>query len=120
MQNIILEEMENFKGILIATTNLENNLDSAFERRFLYKVQFNKPTIEGKGQIWKLKLPSLNDEECIQLARAYDFSGGQIENIVRKVELNEVIHGELPNFKSIIEFCDTELITKTSREKIGF
>lgn len=120
MQNIILEEMENFKGILIATTNLENNLDSAFERRFLYKVQFNKPTIEGKGQIWKLKLPFLNEEECIQLARAYDFSGGQIENIVRKVELNEVIHGELPNFKSIIEFCDTELITKTSREKIGF
>lgn len=120
MQNIILEEMENFKGILIATTNLENNLDLAFERRFLYKVQFNKPTIDEKGQIWKLKLPSLNEEECIQLARAYDFSGGQIENIVRKVELNEVIHGELPNFKSIIEFCDTELITKTSREKIGF
>ena len=120
MQNIILEEMENFKGILIATTNLENNLDSAFERRFLYKVQFNKPTIDAKGQIWKLKLPSLNEEECIQLARAYDFSGGQIENIVRKVELNEVIHGELPNFKSIIEFCDTELINKTSHEKIGF
>lgn len=30
MQNIILQEMENLEGILIATTNLTNNLDGAF------------------------------------------------------------------------------------------
>lgn len=38
IQNIILDEMENFDGILIATTNLTNNLDKAFERRFLFKM----------------------------------------------------------------------------------
>lgn len=38
MQNIILQEMENFEGILIATTNLAANFDKAFERRFLYKI----------------------------------------------------------------------------------
>ena len=35
IQNIILEEMENLDGILIATTNLADNLDGAFERRFV-------------------------------------------------------------------------------------
>src|SRR5690606_12267088 len=43
IQNIILEEMENFEGILMATTNLANSLDAAFERRFLFKVPFKKP-----------------------------------------------------------------------------
>jgi SpoVK/Ycf46/Vps4 family AAA+-type ATPase len=38
IQNIILQELENLKGILIATTNLTDNLDKAFERRFLYKI----------------------------------------------------------------------------------
>ena len=39
LQNIILQEMESIDGIMIATTNLTNNLDKAFERRFLYKVR---------------------------------------------------------------------------------
>jgi len=38
MQNILLDEMERFRGIMLATTNLTRNLDAAFERRFLYKV----------------------------------------------------------------------------------
>ena len=46
--------MESLDGILIATTNLADNLDTAFERRFLYKIRFDKPEnlkpgIEPKG-----------------------------------------------------------------------
>ena len=37
MQNIILQEIEDLDGILIATTNQTSNLDSAFDRRFIYK-----------------------------------------------------------------------------------
>ena len=39
LQNIILQEMETIDGIMICTTNLHTNLDSAFERRFIYKVE---------------------------------------------------------------------------------
>lgn len=39
IQNILLEEMEKLDGILVATTNLASNLDSAFERRFLFKIK---------------------------------------------------------------------------------
>lgn len=43
--NIILQEIEQLDGILIATTNLPENMDKAFERRFLYKIQFEKPDL---------------------------------------------------------------------------
>ena len=46
IQNIILEEMEKLDGILIATTNLADNLDKAFERRFYSRSGLN-------GQLWK-------------------------------------------------------------------
>ncbi len=51
IQNIILEEMEKLDGILFATTNLTDNLDKAFERRFLFKIRFDKPTLEAKTNI---------------------------------------------------------------------
>lgn len=51
MQNILLEEMEKFEGILIATTNLAANLDTAFDRRFLFKVKFETPTAEPRHKI---------------------------------------------------------------------
>lgn len=119
IQNIILEEMENFEGILIATTNLTNNFDSAFERRFLFKLEFKKPNTSVKAQIWKLKLPTLSESECQTLASLHDFSGGQMENIARKAEISEVIHGTVVDFNQIQDFCHEEILGK-DRVKIGF
>lgn len=120
IQNIILEELENFEGIFFATTNLAKNLDSAFERRFLFKIEFQKPDITVKAKIWKSKLPSLTESECETLANRFDFSGGQIDNIVRKNEIHEIIHGISVDFSNIIEFCKTELLSKNSGVRIGF
>ncbi|MGJ1412810.1 ATP-binding protein [Sphingobacterium thalpophilum] len=121
IQNIILDEIENFDGILIATTNLIKNLDTAFERRFLFKIQLNKPSAVIKAQIWKEKLPFLSKSSCQSLAQQYDFSGGQIDNIVRKVEIHQVIHNEKLKLSSIMEFCDTERWEATQAiQKIGF
>ena len=51
IQNIILQEMETLDGIMIATTNLQQNLDTAFERRFLYKIKFEKPDAAVRTKI---------------------------------------------------------------------
>ncbi|HUN01847.1 MAG TPA: ATP-binding protein [Niabella sp.] len=121
IQNILLEEIENFEGILIATTNLANNLDAAFERRFLFKIEFQKPSITAKAQIWKVKVPHLSNEDCELLASQFDFSGGQIDNIVRKNEINEILNGNEVEIKSLIEFCKEETLnTQYSRTPIGF
>ena len=121
MQNIILQEMENLEGILIATTNLTKNLDSAFERRFLYKIEFAKPSVEAKRAIWQSMLPSLSESDAMMLAVKYDFSGGQIENISRKQAVEEILTGCSTDIDRLVEFCNEERLDNTIiRQKIGF
>jgi SpoVK/Ycf46/Vps4 family AAA+-type ATPase len=122
LQNIILEEIEKLDGILIATTNLTCNMDPAFERRFLYKIEFEKPSIEVKSAIWQTMLAGLSDEEAMVLALKYDFSGGQIENIARKSVVSKIITGEDFTLNTLIGHCDTEMIGKcgNNRKPIGF
>lgn len=120
IQNIILEEMEKFKGILIATTNLTDNLDKAFERRFLFKIEFSQPDYETRKKIWRSKLKYLKPEESAILSEKYDFSGGQIDNIVRKCEMFEIIKGRPPKLMNIAACCEEELINNKKRGVIGF
>ena len=120
IQNIILQEMEDLDGILIATTNLTTNLDKAFERRFLYKIRFERPAREARVSIWRTMLPTLSETEAIQLASDFDFSGGQIENIVRKWEVKSIIDASQPSFADVRGFCTEEIIGNNSRKKIGF
>ena len=122
IQNIILSEMESeFRGILIATTNLTKNLDKAFERRFLYKIYFEKPDTQTKALIWKDKIPMLSEEECNKLAKVYDLSGGQIQNVATKFVLKQILTGTKPGLNEIEEYCQEEFLgKKTERRKIGF
>lgn len=121
IQNIILQEMEDLDGILIATTNLTCNLDKAFERRFLYKVRFDKPSVEARGKIWQAMMPELSYSEALSLAEGYDFSGGQIENIVRKKTVQALISGTEPSFEDILGFCREEGIgDQRVQRRIGF
>ena len=120
IQNIILQEMETLsRGILIATTNMTCNFDKAFERRFLYKIEFDKPDTEAKVSIWQSILPSLAAEDVRVLSRCYDFSGGQIENIARKETVSSILRGKKLALDEIISLCDEELITKKTSQ-IGF
>jgi DNA polymerase III delta prime subunit len=120
IQNILLEELEKFQGILLCTSNLVENLDSAFERRFLFKIEFQKPSIEVKLKIWKSKLNWIDDDFAKELAEQFDLSGGQIDNVVRKVIMQEVLNGKLPSNDEINEFCKTETILKKTMNKIGY
>ena len=121
VQNILLEEMENFSGILIATTNLTGNLDPAFERRFLYKVRFEKPAEGTRARIWQSIIPDLSEDEAHQLATDFDFSGGQIENVARKRKVDTVLLGHTPSFKTLYRYCNDEtLANRPARRRIGF
>ena len=121
IQNIILQEMENLDGILIATTNLAQNMDKAFERRFLYKIKFEKPTLEARMNIWHTMIPTLSETDAKTLAEKYDFSGGQIENIARHNAINIILHGASDNtFESLMAYCDNERLETKETRKIGF
>lgn len=121
IQNIILQEMEDLEGILIATTNLSENFDKAFERRFLYKVKFQKPSITVKAQIWKSMMPELADSDAQTLSTKFDFSGGQIENIVRKRTIRSLLYGADPTFEDLLRICyEEERGAGTKMLRIGF
>jgi SpoVK/Ycf46/Vps4 family AAA+-type ATPase len=122
IQNIILQEMETLEGIMIATTNLTCNLDKAFERRFIYKIEFERPTLEAKQQIWKTMIPSLSDAMAHSLAKDFDLSGGQIENISRKRTVDLIITGNEPTDEQMREYCMGEMMNsqQEKRVKIGF
>ena len=122
IQNIILQEMEQLDGILIATTNLAQNMDKAFERRFLYKVKFEKPDLACRSQIWQSMIPSLDDVDASFLAARYDFSGGEIENIARHYTIQSILHGQPDNLlKSLVGYCDSERLEGSNgKRKVGF
>jgi SpoVK/Ycf46/Vps4 family AAA+-type ATPase len=121
IQNIILQEMENLDGIMIATTNLTQTLDKAFERRFLYKIEFEKPNLVAKQAIWQVMIPTLSDTDANVLALRYDFSGGQIENIARKRTVDTIISGNESSLDDLLTYCQNELMAKqTTRNKVGF
>lgn len=121
IQNIILQEMENLDGILIATTNLTQNLDPAFERRFLYKICFEKPDASVREKIWHTMSPALSLEQCSALASAYDLSGGQMENVARKFSINSILYGSEKSPMDILHaYCSAERLDNRTTRRIGF
>ncbi|MDR0448827.1 MAG: ATP-binding protein [Treponema sp.] len=121
IQNIILQEMENLTGILIATTNLSQNMDIAFERRFLYRIAFDKPSAENREEIWRTLMPDLPEELCQELSKKYELSGGQIENIARKVEVNLILSNNILPMATLLQYCKDEIHSSIDNSrKIGF
>ena len=121
IQNIILQEMESLDGIMIATTNLVQNMDAAFERRFLYKVKFDKPELTQRTRIWQSMMPELSEKTAERLASAYDFSGGQIENITRKCDIESILYGEdYVTDEKVEQYCREENIVRKGTTRIGF
>ena len=113
--------METLDGILIATTNLAQNMDKAFERRFLYKIHFDKPSAEARTAIWCEMLPELERSDAAALAERYDFSGGQIENIARHYTIDAILHGTAkPDYAALLAHCDQERMERADNRRIGF
>jgi len=97
MQNIFLEQIEKFEGILIATTNLLGNIDKAFSRRFNYKIEFKKPGKKQRLRLWQFMLPEgadyTEDFDMTELAK-YELTGGQINLIIKNTAYKVAVRDE--------------------------
>ena len=119
IQNILLQALENFEGILIATTNLTGNLDKAFERRFTFKIEFPKPDPLIRQAIWKSKLPDLSDGEAANLGERFCITGGEIDIQVRQIILKKVLNKNVNLFDTLVESCGKDH-GFSGRRKIGY
>ena len=94
MQNIFLEQIENFRGILIATTNLLENIDTAFSRRFDYKIEFKKPDFKQRLLLFSKNLPehAMYEEnfDINELAK-FPLTGGQIKMVIKNTALSVAV-----------------------------
>jgi len=113
-QTQLLQNLDDFKGLLIGTTNQFNEgaTDPAFFRRFLFKLEVKRPSFATRQLLWKSKLPvHLKDNQVLidQLSE-FDLTGANISNVVLKADL-------------INSFADesfmNELLLDLSTEELG-
>ncbi|MBD3406265.1 MAG: AAA family ATPase, partial [Candidatus Lokiarchaeota archaeon] len=114
MQNILLENLESFEGILIATTNLMDNIDVAFSRRFDLKLKLDIPEMRERRKIWQKliphELPLSDDVDLDYLVKSYRFTGGQIKLVItnaaiaassRPIKSQKVYHSDLIKYAEL-------------------
>jgi hypothetical protein len=83
----LLQRVEDFPGIVILATNLKDNIDEAFARRFQSLVYFPMPDAEQRQRLWQNMLNGKRNlaegVDLHKLAEEYELSGGAITNVVR-------------------------------------
>jgi len=120
LQNILLEQLEQFQGIMIGTTNLTKNMDEAFERRFAMKFQFESPNETAKVSIWKSAIKGLRQQEAIALVKQFDFTPGEINNVARRFMVENLLGLEKSRLQTLQELCETEHYERNHTSNIGF
>ena len=80
----MLQRLEVFEGCAILTTNLQENIDEAFLRRFGAVIEFPMPSLEQRIQLWQRAIPKeapLNDDLDLEaIAKQFVLAGGSIIN----------------------------------------
>ncbi|EMS8418685.1 ATP-binding protein [Campylobacter coli] len=125
MQNIFLEQIERFNGVIIATTNFLESLDSAFSRRFDYKIEFKKPDFKDRLKMWEKFLPrkaSFEKAFDVNLLANYELSGAQILMVVKNTALKVAVSQDgVFKMQDFIESIQKELNSSFDKSKIvGF
>ncbi len=84
--NYILQRMETFDGVSVLTTNAENAIDPALQRRLNFRIRFPEPEVEERVRLWRQLLPpqaGLHDSiDFAALAERFEMTGGYIKNAV--------------------------------------
>lgn len=80
----LLSRIEDHQGPCILTTNLRNQIDKAFTRRFQIVVEFPRPDVQSRMKLWQRmfppRAPLANDIDVDLLAQSVNLTGGNIRN----------------------------------------
>ena len=124
--NELLQQIENFPGVLIASTNLADNLDQAISRRFSHKISFEgidpKKRIHAVAQYFSSWLNGETFESELQerLVMLKTLHPGDLR-AVRQKYLVEVMDGNTPSAQEIVDAIEKEArFRKGEVAKIGF
>lgn len=87
----LLQKIEDYPGLVILATNLKDNIDKAFIRRFHSIANFPFPAADQRIQLWEATLPAADNSELSlcpsvelgEIAQRYNLTGANINNIVQ-------------------------------------
>ena len=108
----LLQRMESFEGLAILTTNLRQNLDSAFVRRLRFIIEFPRPDAEAREEIWKRCLPdgshTLDEAMFRMLGRRIELTGGSIRQITLRAAFLAAAAGTRIGSEHIAQAAEAE------------
>jgi len=95
----LLQKVEEYDGVVILTSNLQQNLDEAFLRRLHFVVAFPMPDEPARQRIWAQHLPDslprAANLDASDLAGRWKFSGGSIRNVALSAAFLAARDGEV-------------------------
>lgn len=115
----LLSRIETHNGPCILTSNLQQQLDPAFARRFQFVVQFPRPDSNARTQLWQKHLPPNapvdSEVDLERLGEVINFTGGQIRNAALQASFIAIAESGVITLNSIARAVWTEMC-KEGRE----
>ena len=108
----LLQRIEAYEGLAILTTNLKSSLDTAFQRRLRFTVNFPFPDSAQREAIWKKVFPEatptygLNHKKLSQL----NVAGGNIRNIALNAAFLAAQSGTPVGMENLVEAAKLETL----------
>ena len=109
--NYLLQRIENYRGIVILTSNSRNRFDAAFTRRIDLILDFPLPGPEERRDLWRAHLGeghALSGGELNRISAAADICGGHIRNAVLTAAVVARQAGRTVGFDDILEGLKVE------------
>jgi hypothetical protein len=79
----LLQRLESYPGLVVMATNLQRNIDDAFQRRISVQVAFEAPGEPQRKLIWQRSFPQdapVDELDFDFLAKQFRITGGVIHN----------------------------------------
>lgn len=106
----LLQRMESYRGIAVLTTNMQNALDPAFQRRLRFVVQFPFPDAASRERIWRKVFPAAAPVAQLDFPRLaqLNVTGGSIRNIALLAAFLAADAGTAISMRHILDAARTE------------
>ena len=103
----LLQKMEVHDGIVVLATNFSKNMDQAFSRRMHYVVEFPKPDVQHREQLWRgifpQETPLTDDVDFGFLSRQFDITGGDIRNVALDAAFLAAENGQAIGMEELVK-----------------
>lgn len=110
--NLLLQEIERYEGLVLLTTNLEKNIDKAFERRIQFKIRFPFPDAEHRAKIWRghvpRECPIEPDIDWALVGKSFQLAGGNIKNALLRAAYHAARDGTRISMQHLVDAAEAE------------